>query len=346
MIELRRPQRFIMALLGACLSLSLPNASAGHDFWPPAVERGRYLMGTVCTATVELADTTRAGAALDRALETIARLEPVMSSWASDSELARFHAAGKPGFACSAELFAALSAARAWAESTGGAFDPTVEPINRIWDMRGEGRVPTASEQSEAAALVDWRALELDPATRRARLLRPGMGVDLGGIGKGLALDRAAETLRADRVDRAMINFGGQILALGSWEASVADPRDRLRPVFRVPMRNASLSTSAQSERGVDVAGRHRGHILDPRTAEPVAFEGSVSVLAPSALAADALSTALLIMGRERARKFAAGHPDIGVLWVEPSRGTLHTWKWNLVDVVADPGARIAWMTH
>lgn len=343
MIESRRPQ-FIMALLFACLAL--PSASAGHDFWPPSVERGRYLMGTLCTATVELADTSRAGAVLDRALETIARLEPVMSSWQAASELARFHAAADSGFACSSELFAALSAARAWAESTGGAFDPTVEPLNRIWDMRGTGRVPSAGERAQALALVDWRALELEPATRHARLLRPGMGVDLGGIGKGLALDRAAEALRADRVDRAMVNFGGQIVVLGSWEATVADPRDRLRPAFRIPMRDASLSTSAQSERGVDVAGHHHGHILDPRTAEPVAFVGSVSVLASSALVADALSTALLVMGRERARQFAAGHPDIGVLWIEPSRGTLRAWKWNLVVVDAAPGVRVAWMNH
>ena len=332
----------MMALIAACLSLQ--NVSAGHDFWPPAVERGRYLMGTLCTATAEVADTARAGAALDRALETIARLEPVLSSWQIDSELARFHAAADSGFTCSGDLFTALSGARAWAESTGGAFDPTVEPINRIWDMRGEGRVPTERERKEAVAQVDWRALKLEPATRRARLLRPGMGVDLGGIGKGLALDRAAEALRADRMDRAMINFGGQIMTLGNWEATVADPRDRLRPAFRVPVRNASMSTSAQSERGVKVQGRHRGHILDPRTAAPAAFDGSVSVIASSALVADALSTALLVMGRERARQFVAGHPEIGVLWIEPSHGSLRAWKWNLVDVDAAPGARVMWM--
>ena len=103
----------IMAMFAACLSL--PTPSGGHDFWPPAVERGRYLMGTLCTATAEVADTARAGAVLDEALETIARLEPVMSSWQTGSELARFHAAGDSGFTCSPDLFAALSAARAWA---------------------------------------------------------------------------------------------------------------------------------------------------------------------------------------------------------------------------------------
>ena len=340
-----RPGRGVItaiAMLAGCLMLARP--AAAHDFWPPAIERGRYLMGTLCSATVELADTSRAGPVLERALEAIARLEPVMSSWRTDSELARFHAAADSGFICSPGLFDALVAARAWAESTSGAFDPTIEPVNRIWDMRGQGRVPDARERDAARALVNWRALELEPITRRARLSRAGMGVDLGGIGKGLALERATETLRADSVTRAFINFGGQIAAIGSWPATIADPRHRLRPAFRVNVRNASLSTSAQGESGITVAGRRRGHILDPRTAEPVEFSGSVSVLANSAVVADALSTALLVMGRERAREFVAGRTDIGVLWIETARGTLRAWKWNLSDVDAAPGVRVAWM--
>ena len=138
-----RPGRGVItaiAMLAGCLMLARP--AAAHDFWPPAIERGRYLMGTLCSATVELTDTSRAGPVLERALEAIARLEPVMSSWRTDSELARFHAAADSGFICSPELFDALVAARAWAESTRGAFDPTIEPVNRIWDMRGQGRVP------------------------------------------------------------------------------------------------------------------------------------------------------------------------------------------------------------
>ncbi len=331
----------VAALIGI---LSLPGSAASHDYWPLAIERGRYLMGTLCSATVELADTSRAGPVLERALDAIARLEPVMSSWRTDSELARFHAAADSGFICSPELFDALVAARAWAESTGGAFDPTIEPVNRIWDIRGKGRLPGPHERAAARALVGWRALELEPATRRARFTRPGMGVDLGGIGKGLALDRAIDALHADSVSRALINFGGQLAALGNWPATIADPRHRLRPAFRVNVRNASLSTSAQGESGITVAGRHRGHILDPRTAEPVEFSGSVSVLANSAMVADALSTALLVMGRERAREFVAGRTDIGVLWIETARGTLRAWKWNLSDVDAAPGVRVAWM--
>ena len=329
---------------GVALALALSFGAA-----PPSsgatIQRARYLMGTLCTAVVEAGDTTRAGTGIAGAFDEIARLERSWSSWRSDSELNRLNAAAASWFGCSADLYAALDSSLVFAAATGGAFDPTVEPLNRAWDMRGQGRVPARAEIEEARALGGWRGLALEPGERRARLARSGMGVDLGGIGKGLALDRAAELLRARGVDRALLNFGGEALALGrAWEVSVADPTLRLRPAVHLAISDAAISTSGQSERGVVVKGKRRGHILDPRTGEPARRAGSVTVVAGSATRADALSTALFVMGREAAGAFASAHPDLGVLWLEPAVRSVRAWRWNLPAVEADPSASVEWM--
>ncbi len=329
-------------LLVVALALPAPPAPAAR------AERARVLMGTVCTAVVDAADTAAAAAAIAAAFDEIARLEVVMSSWRSDSELSRLNAAAaaRP-FACSADLDAAIDSALAAARETDGAFDPTVEPLNRAWDLRGRGRVPRATELDSALARVGWRGVTRDPATRSVRFSSPGMGLDLGGIGKGYALDRAAAQLGERGARRALVNFGGEVLARSdgpAWTVTVAHPNDRLRPVVALEIANSAVSTSGQSERGVEVRGRRYGHILEPSTGRPLERAASVTVVAASATRADALSTALLVMGRERAAEFATRNPELGVLWLEPAGDAVPAWKWNLPSAAALPGAAVRWM--
>ena len=328
-----------LALLTLITAATLAAGAPGSR----TVDRARMLMGTVCTARVETADSARAIGAIGRAFDEIARLERVMSSWRDDSELARLNATGTERFECSSDLHAALDSSRVYAALTGGAFDPTVDPLERAWDLRGHGRVPTDRELDDARARVGWSGLVLEPGGRGARFARDGMSVDLGGIGKGLALDRAADRLRENGVDRGLLNFGGETLALGAdWDVAVADPSARLTPAVRLRVSAGAVSTSGQSERGVVVRGRRYGHIVDPRDGRPVERAGSVTVVAPSATRADALSTALLVMGRERAGEFAARHPEVGVLWLEPKGATMRAWKWNLPRCAAE--RTIEWM--
>ncbi len=302
-------------------------------------------MGTlaIATATSAPADTAAAAAAIALVFGEIARLEQVMSSWRDDSELSRLNAAGSAS--CSEDLFAVLDSALAYARLTGGAFDPSIEPLNQAWDMRGAGREPSVAELEAALRHVGWAKLELRSDQRHARL-SPSAALDLGGIGKGFALDRAAAALARAGVDHALINLGGEIKAIGAWTVEIADPQRRLEPVANLTLENAALSTSGQSERGVIAGGRHRGHILDPRTGRPVETRASVSVIGASATRTDALSTALLVMGRDAAASWAARHPDVGVLWMEPDGGGVRAWRWNLSGVEAAPGARVQWMNE
>jgi len=334
------------------LALIAATALSAEPAWvsAAAVERARYLMGTVCTAVAEAPDSTIAAAAIAVAFDQIARLERVISSWREESELSRLNAAAAAApFRCSPALFAAIAPALEAAEETGGAFDPTIEPLNRAWDLRGLGRVPGEAQIAAARALVGWRNVALDRAAGTVRFAAPGMGLDLGGIGKGVALDDAAQALALHGVSRALLNLGGEIRAISAgaaWTVTVAHPNDRLRPVVSFGVREAAVSTSAQSERGIEVRGRRYGHILDPRTGGPLERAASATVVAANSTRADALSTALLVMGRERAAEFAALHPDLGVLWLEPAGRALEAWRWNLADAAALPGADVRWMVE
>src|SRR5205814_9573628 len=223
------------------------------------------------------------------------------------------------GGVVSAPLYAVLDSALAFAAATGGAFDPTVEPLTLAWGLRGEGRVPGERELAAARAGVGWQHVTLDGGRHGAAL--GGATLDLAGIGKGFALDRAAAVLRARGVTVGSLDAGGQRLLLGAVSCSVwvAHPGERDRPAVCLRLGPGSLSTSAQSEHVLRPGGHRIGHVLDPRTGRPVASHASVSVFMSAATAADAYSTALLVMGRERARAFVAARADLGALWLEPT---------------------------
>jgi thiamine biosynthesis lipoprotein len=332
----------------ACLwsfALAAPLAPGSGVARNAVVERARYLMGTLCTVTAAGADSAAGDAAVAAAFEEIARLESVMSSWREDSELSRFNlSAGNGPQTCSAELGAVLDSALEVARMTDGAFDPTIDPLIRAWDLRGEGRLPSPADLAAARDRVGWQQLARDRNGRTAFLPRPGMGVDLGGIGKGFALDRAAAILAHHGMTRVVINFGGELLVRGRESVEVADPLRRLTPAVEIAVADMAVSTSGQSERGFTSAGVRYGHILDPRTGRPVATAASVTVVCSSATRADGLSTALLVMGRQRAAQFAGAHPGVGVLWLEPGAGGIRGWRWNLPAAQAVPGATVQWM--
>ena len=282
-----------------------------------AVERARFLMGT---RLVVQASGAGAPEAIEAAFAEVERLESVLSNWRADSEVAHLNAAAAAApFRCSPDLFAAATTALDWAEKTSGTFDPTVEPLVRALGLRGdEGRLPGIAPEPDTAAPgpVDWRLVEVDRSRRTIHYLRPGMGLDFGGIGKGIALDAAAAVLKRAGVTAALLDFGGQTLVFGAgpddgaWRLGLADPVERERVAGSVLLRAGSLAVSGNGERSRTTAsGAKIPHLLDPATGRPASFDGSVSVIAPDATSADALSKAFFVMGPER-----------GLAWAE-SRG-------------------------
>jgi len=303
---------------------------AAGEAGAPVIGRARLLMGA--RLRIE-ARGPSAEPAIERAFDEVARLESVLSNWRADSEVSRMNAAAASGpVAVSADLLVAVGAALRFAQETGGAFDPTVEPLVRAYGLRGpEGILPGAGSPPAAgdAAPVGWRGVRIDPAHRTVAFALEGMGIDFGGIGKGIALDAAAEVLRSDGVEAALLDFAGQVLVFGTgpdaggWNVGIADPDDRTAPAVTVRLAAGSLATSGNSERAVVRDGRRIGHILDPRTGLPVAWDGSVSVLAADATTADALTKAMFVLGPGRGARWAERH-GVEVLFLErDARGRL-----------------------
>jgi len=295
------------------------------------VARARWLMGTLCSAratAATAADTLRVGAALDAALDEIATLERALSNWDPKSELCVLNAAGGPRMV-SEPLFAVIDSALAMAALTQGAFDPTVEVLTEAWDLRGKGRVPGERELADARARVGAGRVRITPLDRAVDL--QGARLDLGGIGKGFALDRAAERLR-ERGVSGVLDAGGQRLAVDVADTvAVAAPGRREEIAAGVVLARGSLATSAQSEHFFVAGGRKYGHVLDPRTGRPVSTRAAVAVRAASATRADALSTAMLVLGPGAASAFARAHPDVGILWLQPGRGRrVRIQRWNM----------------
>jgi thiamine biosynthesis lipoprotein len=291
------------------------------------IERARLLMGTTLRVVVQAEDERAAVASAEAAFDAVARVEDVLSTWRPEAQLSRANAAAAMGRAeLTPELASWLDVALRHARDTGGAFDPTVGPLIDAWCLRAEGCVPDAVRLAHARALVGVERVDFDAASRSLRLPGRGAWIDSGGFGKGAALDRAAAALRDRGITAALLDFGGQLLAIGApegedtWRVAIADPGNRHAPALELRLRNASASTSAQSEQSFRVEGGRRvGHVLDPRSGGPVSFAGSATVVSAGALEADALSTALLVLGPRDGLAWIRRHrPDLAAAWLEP----------------------------
>lgn len=278
--------------------------------------RTQLLMGT--TLRIEIGDVAgeRSAGAIDAAFAEVARLESILSTWIPTSAASRLGAeSGDEWHAVPPELFDILGRSTSMSAMTEGAFDVTVGPLVELWRAAvRDDRTPTPTDVANARAKVGWRGIELDSQASRARLTMRGASVDFGGIGKGFALDRARAVLIEHGVKSALLDFGGQLLALAAppgtpgWSIELRDPSHPDSTCSTVLLVDASISTSADYERGSIVQGARISHIVDPRTGVPVVGMRGATVIAANATDADALSTALYVLGRERALAFAEEH--------------------------------------
>ncbi len=293
----RFDQRLRLSLIIIAMGVPGPGRLAASE----RVERRLVAMGTVLRVRVAGADRPAALAASEAAVGEIERVDRLLSTWKEGGPLGRLNAAA-PGEAVAVgpEVRTLLADAFAWARRTGRAFDPTVLPLVKAWDLRGQGRIPGSEELARAAAATGPQRFRLDPAAEAAARLDKDAGIDEGAWGKGYALDLAAAAARDAGATESVLDLGGQVLVRGRWTVVIADPRDRQRPAATVFVESASVSTSGNSERGRVVGGRRIGHLLDPRTGRPARDFGSATVVASSALVADVLSTAFFVLGPDR----------------------------------------------
>ncbi|GIV60398.1 MAG: FAD:protein FMN transferase [Rhodothermaceae bacterium] len=262
-------------------------------------------------------DPVRLRAAGEEALAEIRRLERQLSFYDPRSEISRVNAlAGRQAVRLEPRLYRLLERVRRLWEATGGAFDPTVAPLMRCWGFAtGEGRRPAPAALEEARRCTGLHRVVLEDGA--VAFGRPGMALDLGGIGKGYAVDEAVTLLKEAGVPAAFLHGGTSTVYAygapdggGAWKVAVPAPEGGtgLPEVLAVvSLDDEALSVSAPSGRAFEVDGQVYGHVLDPRTGCPVTGALLAAVVMPSATDADAFSTALLVQGA--AGLDAAGAP-------------------------------------
>jgi len=292
------------------LAIAAPSEDAAGDL--SLVRRAHYVMGTVFEIEAYGSDANRTAAAIEEAFQAIRQADAILSDYRDDSELSRLNRDGAQGFvALSPDLYGVLQTSVEYSRVTDSAFDVTVGPLVDTWRRASkQDRWPEDGELSRARSLVGFGRLQFDAARRAARFTQPGMRVDFGGIGKGWAIDRAAEVLRKQGIERALISAGtSSVYAMGAppgeaaWKIAVRHPLREDAALAVVSLRDESLSTSAGYEQDDEIAGRPYSHILDPRTGLPVEGMRSATVIAPTAAESDALSTAAFVLGIEQSER-------------------------------------------
>lgn len=268
-----------------------------------------------------------------RALDRIDELEAQLTVYRDDSEVSRLNATAHLGpVAVEPGLFGLLQQAVALSRETAGAYDVTSGALSEAWGfVKGPKRVPDPETLAEARARTGWHHLRLDPERRTAAFDREGIRINLGSIGKGYAIDRVVDLIRAYPWPTSALVHGGRssLSALGSppgrfggrWEITLYNPFRPESPLGSFFLRNRALGTSGAVFQQFVADGRVYGHIIDPRTGEPALGPASVTVLAPSAAMADALSTAFYLLGPIAAATYVDAHPEVGAVFVERGPG-------------------------
>lgn len=292
-------------------------------------------MGTVATLAVVTADSAETAARVQPALRVFARVDSLMSNWSQASELSRVNREAPRGpVKVEPEVLEVIRAALHAAEASQGAFDPTIEPLVRLWGfLDGTPRRPDPDEIETLLARVGWARVNVDPRAGTVTYDHPDLALDLGGIAKGHAADRAARALRDAGVENALVDLSGNMVSRGnppgrdSWVVGVRDPDADFDWFASLRLEGDAVATSGSYEQFVAVDGEVYGHVLDPRTGWPSRGLDAVTVLAPDARTADAWATALLAAGPRQARRMAQSRPDLQVILVHSAhQGLREVW--------------------
>lgn len=309
-----------------CLGFSLfLNRAAGTEASCTVYADTGHYMGTTFSITVcTEKDSKGALQAIRGAFQEIDRVEKAISDWREDSETSAVNrAAGKKPVRVGSDLMVILPFSRQVSELSGGAFDATVGPLMELWGFRSKAiRAPSDAEISRTLERVGYRNLVVDEEKKTLFLKKKGMKLDLGAVGKGYGVDCAGEILQRQGIGNLLVEGGGDLLAIGKkggepWKVGIQDPqKEGLLQVISSDKKTA-LATSGDYRSFVEYKGVRYGHILDPRNGRPVSGVRSVSVIAPTAMEADALATTLFVLGVRKGLALLKEFPDAEALMMD-----------------------------
>lgn len=314
--------------LFAAMMLLLAAPPVSRAEWFKRVDDG--IMGTRIVVEVWADSAVAAGVAIGKVLDEMRRIDAALSTYKADSELSRVNKrAGAAPIVVSTELFELLNASLEYSRITDGAFDITYASVGFMYDFPARRR-PAEAQISAALPAVNYRHVLLDPAQRTVKFVRPGVRIDLGGIGKGHAVDRSIGILRSLGIEHALVNAGGDSRVIGDrrgrdWFVGVRDPDDASKIIDRFPVSDLAFSTSGDYERFFDEGGRRYHHILDPKTGHSASRVRSATIIAPTATRTDGLSKTAFVLGPERALEIYDALGDVDAIIVTTDRRLLYT---------------------
>ena len=312
----------ILSLVGV-IFLTACNTNTSKESTTP-LSRTEFLLGTV--TTISLYD-HQSEEILDLAMEKLKELEDTLSINKSGTLIDEINdAAGIHPVVVDEDTYNVIEKGLSYSKLTNGAFDITVGPIVKLWNIGfPEARIPSSSEIEDALPLVGFDKVTLNPDDLSVYLTEPGMRLDLGGIGKGYAADEIAKLLQEQGVEHAIIDLGGNVYTLGTkpgnqlWTVGVQDPfNPRGKVIGRLKTANKSIVTSGIYERYIeDESGHKYHHILNPKTGYPYENQiAGVSIISDYSTDGDALSTAVFAMGVEEGLAFVETLDGIDAIFI------------------------------
>ena len=276
-------------------------------------------------------------AAADAAFQRIQQLNGIMSDYEEDSELSKLSRSSGSGrqIPVSEDLWLVLSRAQDLAKKSNGAFDVTVGPFVNLWRRaRRQHQLPDPARLTQARKAVGYRHVRLNPVNHSVELLVPNMKLDLGGIAKGYAIGEALKILRAQGIDRALVEGGGDVAVSEpppgkkGWrfELSSLDITNA-PPAHFLSLKNAAISTSGDLYQRLEIDGKRYSHIVDPHTGIGLTDHSLVNVVAPESITADSLTKVISVLGPKKGMKFIEHTPEVAARIMRDPGGKIETYE-------------------
>jgi thiamine biosynthesis lipoprotein len=304
-------------------------------------KRTEFLMETVVNVTIPHKNSKEADRVMELIFREIKRVEKMASAFDEGSEVYRINKlADKQPVTVSKKLFFVIKKSLEYTKSTEGAFDISIAPIIWLWGFGGEGKnkIPSQDKLNRIIPLVDCRYIVLDENKSTISFRKKGMKIDLGGVVKGYAVDRAIEILLQEGIKDAMVEAGGDLRVIGhppgrrKWHIGVQHPRHSDKILTVLKMSNKSVATSGDYENYFFEKEIRYHHLMNPKTGKPSRDCISVTILTGDTLKADILATAVFVLGPEKGIKLIEELPDTeGIIVAETEKGTKIIVSQNLL---------------
>ncbi|HKQ36095.1 MAG TPA: FAD:protein FMN transferase [Nitrospiraceae bacterium] len=326
----RTPSHFIVSVVLGLVALLVGCASVSIQSEPVVVKRAQMQMGTLVSITAVARSEALAHAAATAGFTEIRRLEELLSTWISFSELSQVNAsAGIKPVHVSQETLTVVQRAMQAAEMTDGGFNIAIGPAVEVWSVTDGQRIPAESELDALRPLVDLQAVHVDVRKQTIYLAKTGMRIDVGGIGKGYAADQAVEALRRAGAIAGVVALSGDIKTFGrmpggkKFPVGIQHPRNDGSVLAWIDLEDEAISTAGDYERFFERDGVRYHHILDPRTLQPARSCQSVTVVAREGIWADGLDTGIFVMGANLGMQLVEALPDVEAIIVD-AEGHVH----------------------